>query len=79
MKKLNKKENNYEIKFWKDWLEADYLGRLKLVTKLPLFKMCLKMKNEKIWRTAFSSLVNGYFEDLECAVYTRIRSEKIRK
>ena len=79
MKKLNKKRNNYKIKFWKDWLEADYLGRLKLVDKLPLFKMCLKIKNEKMWRSAFSSLINGYFEDLKYAVDTEIRLEKIRK
>lgn len=74
-----KKEPYYEIKFWKDWLEADYLDRLKLVGKLPFFKMCLKMKNNKMWKSAFSSLLNGYFEDLACAAYTKASTEKTRK
>ncbi len=77
MKKSKKKlEEGYEIRFWKDWLEADMLKRLDLVKKLPLFGMCLKMKDEKIWRNSFTTLINGYFEDLESAVYTKIRLEK---
>ncbi|HLD38710.1 MAG TPA: hypothetical protein VJB05_00160 [archaeon] len=71
-KKINKSTEEYEIKFWKDWLESDTLKRLDIVKKLPLLDMCLKMKNEKIWRESFSSLVNGYFEDLESAVYLKI-------
>lgn len=58
---------DYEIKFWRDWLKADTLKRLKMVDKLPLFKMCLQMKDEKIWRKSFASFINGYFEDLEDA------------
>ncbi len=68
-------KQDYEIKFWKDWLEADILKRYKLVEKLPLFKMCLEMKNNKMWKRAFTILINSYFEDLELAVHTKIRLE----
>ncbi|MFA4819449.1 MAG: hypothetical protein WC613_00650 [Candidatus Aenigmatarchaeota archaeon] len=78
-RKARKKPEEYEIKFWKDWLEADTLKRLELVKKLPLLDICLEMKNEKIWRESFSSLINGYFEDLESAVYTKVRLEKTNK
>ena len=79
MKKLknkNRDDPNYEIKFWKDWLEADSLKRSDLVEKLPVFGMCLKMEKTQMWRMAFTTLINGYFEDLESAVYTKIRLEK---
>lgn len=80
MKKTKKNiDKVYEIKFWKDWLDADMLKRYDLVKKLPLFKMCLQMKNEKMWKEAFTTLVNGYFEDLESAVYTKISLEKKNK
>jgi len=69
-------KQDYEIKFWKDWLEADILKKHKLIEKLPLFKMCLQMKNNKMWKHAFTNLINNYFEDLESAVYTKIRLEK---
>ena len=69
----NKKIEDYEIKFWKDWLEADILERQSLVKKLPFFKMCLEMKDEKMWKESFTTMLNGYFEDLESAVYTKMR------
>ena len=71
MKKQNNSkkdaDRDYEIKFWKDWLKADTLKRLDLVEKLPLFRMCLQMKDEKAWRESFATLINGYLEDLENA------------
>ncbi|MEK6887375.1 MAG: hypothetical protein AABX14_00345 [Candidatus Aenigmatarchaeota archaeon] len=76
---IKKPTEEYEIKFWKDWLEADPVKRLELVKKLPLFGMCLKMKDEKFWRGSFSSLINGYFEDLESAVLTKVRLEKTKR
>lgn len=71
-----KKSSEYEIKFWKEWLEADSLKRHELVKKLPFFKTCLVMKDDKIWKRSFVTLLNSYFEDLESAIYTKIRLEK---
>lgn len=50
-----------------------------MVEKLPLFKMCLKMEDKKMWREMFAQLINGYFEDLENTVYTQIDLENERK
>lgn len=69
----------YEIKFWRDWLKADCLKRLDMIEKLPLFKMCLVMKDEDMWRKSFATLINGYFEDLESAVCTKLSNEKEAK
>ena len=74
-----KKTGEYEIEFWKDWLEADMIKKQELVEKLPFFKMCLVMEDNKMWRHSFTTLINGYFEDLESAVYTKIRLEQKRK
>lgn len=77
LKEKNKIEDkDFEIKFWKDWLYADLLKRQELVKKLPFFKMCLKMKNSKIWKDIFATTLNSYFEDLENAVYIKIRLGK---
>ncbi len=72
-------KDDYEIKFWKDWLNADPLKRLELAKGLPIFKMSLKMKNTKMWKRAFALLLNGYFEDLESVVYTKIRLENHKR
>ena len=71
--------DDFEIKFWKDWLNADPLKRLKLAKGLPILKMSLKMKNNKMQKDAFALLLNSYFEDLESAVYTKIRLDKKKK
>ncbi|MBU2523333.1 MAG: hypothetical protein KKE23_03520 [Nanoarchaeota archaeon] len=76
MKNEKTKYRDFEIKFWKDWIEADHLKRFELVETLPAFKMCLSMKDNKIWRRSFALLLNSFFEDLESAVYTKIRLEK---
>ena len=73
-----KKEQDYEIKFWKDWLESDGLKRLKLVEKLPLLDKNLKMKS-KLVRHSFVGLLNSYFEDLESAIYIKMHKEKKQK
>lgn len=69
------KKPNYEFKFWEKWLNADF-KRVDLVKKLPFFKMSLKMKDNKLFRHAFATMLNGYFEDLESAVYTKISMEQ---
>lgn len=70
----------YEIKFWEKWLNAGF-RRDELVEKLPFFRMSLKMKDNKLFRHAFATMLNGYFEDLESAVYTKISREqkKVRR
>ncbi|MBU4502543.1 MAG: hypothetical protein KKA79_08145 [Nanoarchaeota archaeon] len=76
---VKKKDDEYEIKFWKDWLEADIIKKKELVEKLSLFKMCLEMKDNKVWRHSFATVLNGYFEDLEAALYTKMRLERAIK
>ncbi len=70
----------YEIKFWEKWLNAGF-RRDEMVEKLPFFRMSLKMKDNKLFRHAFATMLNGYFEDLESAVYTKISLEqkKVRR
>lgn len=77
------KTEDYEIRFWKDWLNADSLRRFEMIEKMPAFDMCqnlfktfLKMrnkKNKKMLRYSFATLLNGYFGDLVSAVYTKIK------
>jgi hypothetical protein len=75
MKKIKSKDVDYDVKFWKDWLEADPMKKVKLVEKLRLFKLVEEAKSSKIPGHLFASIINGYFEDLESAVYTKIRIE----
>lgn len=80
MKKLKKNEReieDYEIKFWKDWLNADSLKRLEMTEKLPIIQNIWNIKDLplKLRNHSFVSMLNGFFEDLESAVYTKIRLE----
>ena len=72
------KKPKYEFKFWEKWLNAGF-RRDELVEKLPFFKMSLKMKDNKLFRHLFATLLNGYFEDLESAVYTKVRLESQKR
>ena len=78
-KRRTKEHEDFEIRFWKDWLESDHLKRLELVEKLPTFKMCLSMKDNKMWSKTFALLLNSFFEDLESAVHTKMRLEKKKR
>ena len=40
-----KKKEDYEIKFWKDWLEADFLKKEELVKNLPMVKSLWDLKD----------------------------------
>lgn len=82
--KQKKQTMGYEIKFWKDWLHADILKKQELVAKLPFYAMALELKglskkNEKLAKHSFTTMLNGYFEDLESAVYTKMRLEDEKK
>ncbi len=74
-------KGDYEIKFWKDWLNANSLKRSDLVRKLPIIKEIARIdKLPRNYRERFlTTLLNGFFEDLESAVYTKIRLEKKKK
>ncbi len=73
-----KKKQDYEIKFWKDWLESDLLKREELVENLPMVKSVWDLKEmpENLRKRALTTMLNGFFEDLESAVYTKISLEK---
>jgi len=77
---MSKKEEceDYEIKFWKDWLNADSLTRLKIVEKLPIVKSVWDTEKlpAKIRKHSFYLMLNSFFEDLESAVYTKIRLDE---
>ena len=74
----------YEIRWWKEWLEGDIITRTEMVNKSPFLKMILDLKNikgiteEDKVRMAATQL-NGIFEDLEGAVYTKIEIENENK
>lgn len=75
-------KGDYEIKFWKDWLEADNLKRLKLVENLPVVKKVFKVNKvlpKKYRAEFFAQYLNSFFEDLESAVYIKVRLEKKKK
>ncbi len=80
MKSKNFKNDDpdYEIKFWKDWLEGDHLERLKMVNKLPIIKEIPRLSKlpKKFRDHTLSSTINGFFEDLQAAVYTKISLEQ---
>lgn len=72
------KKEEYEIRWWKNWLEADCIKREEMVEKLPIVKEILSMNKipDKIRRHSFALILNSFFEDLESAIYTRMRLEK---
>ena len=78
--------SEYEIEFWKDYLHADHIERLELIKKLPIRKMLRDMeaiKDQKITEEMktqmIAQLLNGYFDDLVSAVYTKFENEKKAK
>lgn len=72
-----KKYEEYEIKWWKDWLEADFIKRKRMVEKLPIINEISNMDKIpiNIRKHSFAMLFNSFFEDLESAIYTKIRIE----
>ena len=77
----NNENKDFEIKFWKDWLYADFLERQKLVENLPIVKEGINIDKTpiKIRKHFFATLLNSFFEDLESAVYTKIDLDKKKK
>ena len=59
----------YVIKFWRDWLKADELERIKLVNTLPIFKAkIINLPNKHNFGFVSASMLNDYFTDLEYAM-----------
>lgn len=71
MKKYKERKEKYEIKWWKDWLEADMLKKEEMVSKLPIIKNLwdLKVLPEDMRKKMFAQTLNSFFQDLENAVY----------
>jgi len=72
---------DYEIKFWKDWLEGDLLKREKLVKNLPFVSRVIELSKDKrieerMKKEMIAMQLNAFFEDLESAVYTKIQLDK---
>jgi len=67
--------SEYEIPWWKDWLEADMLDRLKMVEKLPFTTSVVKLSksdmDEEMKIDSIASYLNGLFQDLENAMYVK--------
>lgn len=78
---MAKEDEEYEIKWWKDWLEADCLKRRDMIENLPIIKDLGKIERvpEKIRKQSFALMLNSFFEDLESAVYTKVRLEEEKK
>ena len=71
---------DYEIPFWKEWLESDCLKRQRMVEKLPVLSefidICKEKKvSNKHKKHIIGMLINGFFEDLESAIYTKNEKE----
>ena len=69
-------KNKYQIKWWYNWLKADYTERVKMVEKLPLLKESYNMlewENTNLTkedrRRLVSRNINSLFEDLEEEIY----------
>ena len=75
---MKKEDEEYEIKWWKDWLEADGIKRTELVENLPIVNEILNLNKlpEEIRKHSFALMLNSFFEDLESAVYTKISLDK---
>ena len=80
MKKQKEKKEEYEIKWWKDWLEADILKKENMVGNLPIVKSVWDLKDlpEDMRKRTFAQTPNGMFEDLENSVYRKVRNEEKR-
>ena len=77
MKKQKEKKEEYEIKWWGNWLEADMLKKEDMVSKLPIIKSIwnLNVLPEDMRKRTFTQTLNDLFEDLKNAVYTKIHNE----
>jgi hypothetical protein len=72
------------MKFWRTWLAADELKRLKMLRKTMIVKelsahMMSKFSGAKLQKgfaEEFAArLVNDYFQDLECALMTKYQKK----
>lgn len=78
---VNMKESPKE-KFWKEWLEADLLKRLKLIENLAIIKEVeiIHKLPKKYRKESIAQSLNGLFEDLEEELYLRLeKSNNVKK
>jgi len=81
MKKKKSKYKDYEIPFWGEWLDSDVLEKLRMIEKLPIIKEMVNINKlpKKFREHSLALLLNSFFEDLESAIYTKIRLESQKK
>ena len=74
-------DEDYEIKWWKDWLEADCIQRVEMVEKLPFVNEMLDIDKlpKNMRKHSISLMLNSFFEDLESALYTKRRLDEKKK
>ncbi|MBM3304016.1 MAG: hypothetical protein FJY76_02875 [Candidatus Aenigmarchaeota archaeon] len=65
------------------WLNADPLKREELVAKLPFARDCVECRwlklPKRLRERTIPMLLNSFFEDLESAVYTKVRLEERKR
>ena len=75
--------SEYEIPFWKKWLEADSLQRHDMVENLPIvrdaFGLSQSVKDPQMRTQMFATFLNGYFEDLASACHTYYREQRKKR
>ncbi len=78
MKKTALKKEEYEIKWWEDWLEADIIEKEEMVYNLPALADLLKLKgiSKDMRRKLFARNLNYLFQDLQNAMCIKIANEK---
>jgi len=81
MNNKKRKYKEYEIPFWGEWLDADLIKREDMVENLPIIREILDVNKlpKKIRKRSFTLILNSFFEDLESAIYTKIRLENKKK
>ncbi|MFA5084673.1 MAG: hypothetical protein WC475_04860 [Candidatus Paceibacterota bacterium] len=73
-----KRKQNFEIPWWDEWYNADFIERIELVKRLLITReltgVFVKIGIKKKYaETAAASNVNGYFEDFESYMAERER------
>lgn len=75
------KADDFEIPFWHEWYEADYIKRHEMIEKLPALQEFAKyldeadtQRTQKMIKHSFFMIMAGLFEDLLC--YTEARKHK---
>ena len=72
---MNKK---YEIPWWGKWLDANCLERAEMIEKLTFAKNMIELSKAKNFPMKYklhsiNTMLLAFFEDLEDALYTKLK------